>query len=148
MFFLSFWPEFLAYFSRIMCPATMQKYFWNGLRSTTMSLRGWFGLQIPQISIQHSVPHWVRTVLAAKWGPIWYYTDRYLISVYYDLKAYNIVNKPRKKHKKTFYLIYILAVMQLVYRLQLCLSVYRTLIPAFILKMEAVKWWRQCYAKL
>lgn len=100
IFFLIFWPEFLAYFSRIMCPAPMQKYFRNGLRSTTMGLRGWFGLQIPQISIQHPVPHWVRAVLAAKWGPIGYYTDRHLISVYYDLKAYNIVNKLQKKHKK------------------------------------------------
>lgn len=51
-----------------------------------------------------------------------------------DLKPYNSVNKLHMKHKKTLYLIYILAVMQLVYSLELSLSLYCTLIPAIILK--------------
>ncbi len=45
----------LASFRRIMRPATKQKWFRNGLRSTTTSLRCWLGLQIPQISIQSSI---------------------------------------------------------------------------------------------
>ena len=45
----------VASFSRIMCHATKQKWFRNGLRSTTMRLRCWLGLQIPKISIQLSM---------------------------------------------------------------------------------------------
>ena len=45
----------VASFSRIMRCATKQKWFRNGLRRTTASLRCWLGLQIPQISIQSSI---------------------------------------------------------------------------------------------
>lgn len=59
-----------------------------------------------------------------------------------DLKPCNSGNKLCKKHKKTRYLIYISALMQLAYSSEPSLSIYWTLIPAVILKMEAVKWSR------
>ena len=59
----------VASFSRIMHCATKQKWFRNGLRSTTTSLRCWLGLQIPQISIQSSICGMCLTNKSNPWRP-------------------------------------------------------------------------------
>ena len=58
----------VASFTRMMCRATQQQWFRNGLRSTT-SLRCWLGLQIPQISIQSSICGMCWTNKSNPWRP-------------------------------------------------------------------------------
>lgn len=59
----------VAIFSRIICPATLQKWFRNGLRNTVMSLRCWLGLQSPYISIQSSICRMCLTNKFDPWRP-------------------------------------------------------------------------------
>lgn len=109
-----------------------------------MSLRSGFGLRIPQISIQPSVDYGLCPSMGRGYTGSKRPTnsgDVCRISACPGLKAYNRVNNLHRKHKKKSpYLTYILAVMQLVCSLELSLSIYWTLISAIIFSMEAVKW--------
>ncbi|KAK3563425.1 hypothetical protein QTP86_028167 [Hemibagrus guttatus] len=55
--------------TRIMRRATKQKWFRNGLMTTTTSLRSWLDLLIPQISIQSSIYGMCWTNKSHPWRP-------------------------------------------------------------------------------
>ena len=59
----------MASFSRMMLPATKQKWFRNGLRNTTTSLRCCLGLQVPQTSIRSSICGTFWTNKSDPWRP-------------------------------------------------------------------------------
>ena len=60
---------FVASFGRIMRCATEQKWFTNGLRGATISLRCWLGLQIYQISVQSNICEMCWTNKSDPWSP-------------------------------------------------------------------------------